>query len=233
MTGVEKQMVGRSVLRIVALAGAVASGFFMTTGGASAAMSFRFAQAGDPQTCGVKCPQIIVAEGEIVEQTPRDFIDFLRSQKLGKNVYAVVLINSPGGRVVASMEFGRLLRRAGAAVVVAKPVEAGGEMRFASGRCYSACVYALMGAKKRVVPPQSKVGIHRMFLYERVGQYDGTSKLTKTFAQDEMVNKLGDYAGLMGVSRELVYTAEKTPSETFRLLTPSEIRRWHLASEKF
>lgn len=227
-------MVGRSVLRIVALAGAVASGFFMATGAASASMSFRFTQAGDPQTCGAKCPQIIVAEGEIVDRTPRDFIDFLRSQKLGNNVYAVVLMNSPGGRVVASMELGRLLRRAGAAVVIAKPVEqSGAEMRFASGRCYSACVYALMGAKKRVVPPQSRVGIHRMFLYERVGQLDGTTKMTKTFAQDEMVNKLGEYAGMMGVSRELVYTAEKTPSETFRLLTPQEIRRWHLASEKF
>ena len=31
-----------------------------------------------------------------------------------------------------------------------------------SGRCYSACVYALMGAATRVAPPQSRVGIHRM-----------------------------------------------------------------------
>ena len=34
------------------------------------------------------------------------------------------------------------------------------------GGCYSACVYALMGAEKRVIPHGSKVGIHRMFTYE-------------------------------------------------------------------
>ncbi|MFM9152903.1 MAG: hypothetical protein ACKOPC_04745, partial [Methylocystis sp.] len=34
-----------------------------------------------------------------------------------------------------------------------------------SGRCYSACVYALMGGSRRVIPPESRVGVHRMFNY--------------------------------------------------------------------
>ena len=229
-------MRGMSFLRVFSLAVAIGAAWIAGAGSASAAMTFRLAAAGEYATCGAKCPQIIVAEGEILERTPSDFVNFLRANRFTRNVYAVVMIHSPGGRVVASMELGRLLRKAGAAVIVARAFDSGGNggvAHFAAARCYSACVYALMGAKKRVVPPQSKVGIHRMFLYERTGQADGTTQLTKTFAQREMVNRLGDYAGMMGVSRELVYTAEKTPAETFRVLTPAEIRRWHLASDKF
>lgn len=229
-------MRGTSFLRVFALAAGMVGACVAGAGAASAAMTFRLATAGEPATCGAKCPQIIIAEGEIVERTPSDFVNFLRANRSTKNIYSVVMINSPGGRVVASMELGRLLRKAGAAVIVARAFEAdgnGGMTRFAAARCYSACVYALMGAKKRVVPPQSKVGIHRMFLYERMGQTDGSVQMTKTFAQSEMVNRLGDYAGMMGVSRDLVYSAEKTPPDTFHVLTPAEIRRWRLASEKF
>ncbi|WP_424361256.1 hypothetical protein [Methylocystis parvus] len=67
------------------------------------------------------------------------------------------------------MELGQAMRRLGMAVVVARPAAEQGSQNMAlvSGRCYSACVYALMGGKKRVIPPQSRVGIHRMFNYRR------------------------------------------------------------------
>lgn len=65
------------------------------------------------------------------------------------------------------MEFGRALRRLGMAVIIARPAArpASRNAELVSGRCYSACVYALMGGKRRVIPAQSRVGIHRMFNY--------------------------------------------------------------------
>jgi hypothetical protein len=76
-------------------------------------------------------------------------------------------------------------------------------------RCFSACVYALMGAKKRVVPPSSLVGIHRMFFYEdAVGAAAGEAGGKRTFGSTEFVARLADYAKAMGVSRDLIYTAE-------------------------
>ena len=123
-----------------------------------------------------------------------------------------------------------MLRRAGAAVVVAR-VERDG---FKTARCYSACVYALMGARKRVVPSGSTVGIHRMFTFERFGGPSGEAPAdSRIYAATDLVDRLGDYAGMMGVSRELIYTAEKVSPDRVHIVSPQELRRWKLGSEKF
>ena len=129
------------------------------------AMEFRAVPVGDGR-CGERCPQVVAAEGEIDESTPNAFLSFVRGNVGGGNLHGIVLLDSRGGKVVASMELGRALRRLGMAVIVARPGAAysdNGELY--SGRCYSACVYALMGGKRRVIPAQSRVGIHRMFNY--------------------------------------------------------------------
>jgi hypothetical protein len=130
------------------------------------AMTFRLGASGH---CGAPCPTVIVAEGEITNGTPNDFLDFVRGN-LGSNSYAIVFLNSPGGKVVAAIELGKIFRRRGIAAAVAQADSSfeNGRIRFTGAKCYSACVYALMGAKQRIVPRQSTVGLHRMFASEPV-----------------------------------------------------------------
>lgn len=197
-------------------------------------MTFEMMPVGDPARCGKNCLQVIVAEGEIADRTPQDFIDFIRKNLRDKRLRSVVFLHSPGGRVVASMKLGTALRQAGAATVVARPQLApNGEVRFTAGRCFSACVYALMGGKKRVIPPPSMVGIHRMFAFEASADDTGRRDQQRVFAPQDVVARLADYSGMMGVSRELIYTAERINSDNIRIVSPAEIQKWKLGSLKF
>ena len=150
----------------------------------------------------------------------------------------MVFLKAPGGKVVASMRLGQVLRKVGAMAVVARVVPpepgSGQNAAFASARCYSACVYALMGAKKRVAPPQSSVGIHRMFNIisgrDPSGFVDGPQRV---YDAGLLGSKLESYAASMGVSPDLVATAERISSDSIHILTPTELRKWRLASPKF
>ena len=108
---------------------------------------------------------MIVADGVIEPSTPQAFVDFLQVRRRGPQIQAVVFFNSRGGNVVASMEFGAMLRELGMAGIVGGFVSDGIEARIA-GECVSACVYALMGAVKRIAPPGSEVALHRMSIVE-------------------------------------------------------------------
>ena len=128
----------------------------------AAPMTFRTMPVGDK--CGARCPEMIIADGEITNRTPDEFIAFVRRQSVNPNARGVILLNSQGGAWAPRWNRA-LFRTAGAAVIVGRA----GPQGVVAGRCYSACVYALMGAKKRVIPKVSKVGIHRMFAYEAGG----------------------------------------------------------------
>ena len=97
----------------------------------------------------------------------------------------------------------------------------GGPAELAAGTCFSACVYALMGAKTRIAPRRSQIGIYRMFALE------GDSR---RFDNGEMAALLRAYSHLMGVSPNLVAAAEQGTPDAMRILTPAEIARWRLAS---
>lgn len=194
----------------------------------AAPMTFRTMPVGDG--CGSRCSLMIVAEGEITTRTPDDFVVFVRQAAQDPKARGVILLHSQGGRVGASMQLGKLFRSAGAAVIVGRAGRGG----IAPGQCYSACVYALMGAKKRVIPPVSRVGVHRMVAFEAGGRSpDDMDGYQAIFATPDLVKRLSDYAGSMGVSRDLISTAERVSHDRLRILTPQEIRRWKLGSEKF
>jgi hypothetical protein len=175
------------------------------------------------------CPSIIAASGRITERTPQMFLDFLE-QHGGRNLHAVVFLDSPGGGVMASMEFGALLRQVGAAAVVARVmVNDQGEQVIVNAQCFSACVYALIGARKRVIPRESEVGIHRMFL-----SVDGIDPATEAALRSQHADNrdmqafLSRYTSKMGVSPDLIARAEHTPSQSLYILSRADIRRWHL-----
>jgi hypothetical protein len=196
-------------------------------------LTFRVVPIGDSS----KCVEAIVADGEITNSTPDEFVSFLMRNSQDPHVRSVVLLNSPGGRVVASMQLGQAMRKVGALAIVARAgprVERGSGVMLTGGGCYSACVYALMGAKKRVIPHGSQVGIHRMFVYEWERDSDTDAmKEMRVYGSSDLKTQLSDYAASMGVSRDLIATAERINPDSIHILTSREIQRWHLGSVKF
>ena len=204
----------------------------------AADMRFRLLPFGDPAECGEKCPQVIGAEGEIKNDTPRKFMQFVAAHLDDPRVRSIVFLHSPGGGVEASMRLGRMFRKTGVLAVVARiePTQAGQgpAVNVPGARCFSACVYAFMGAKKRVVPPSSLVGIHRMFFYEDARDVaSGKSTGKRTFGSPQFVAQLADYASAMGVSKDLIYTAEKVDPDHVHIVTPSELKRWRLGGQTY
>jgi hypothetical protein len=73
-----------------------------TAGSARAAdMTFSLVPMGNPTKCRASCVDVIAADGEIVLSTPDTFLAFVKSHLSDPNLRSVVLMNSPGGRVVA------------------------------------------------------------------------------------------------------------------------------------
>jgi hypothetical protein len=196
-------------------------------------MSFRVVGV-DSGGCGANCPQVIAAQGEIGEATPDAFLAFVRENVRSGNLHGIVLLDSPGGKVVASMELGQAMRKLGMAVIVARPAaDQSRTMALVSGRCYSACVYALMGGRKRVIPPESSVGVHRMFNYSTSFDIAGGGFVRqRNLDEGGMLETLSRYAAMMGVSTELVKLAERTSPDRLYILTGADIARWRLGSRK-
>ncbi len=196
-----------------------------------APMSFRVAPL-ESRECGRHCPDVIVADGVIEAETPQAFVDFLRSGSSDAKLRRIVFFNSRGGNVVASMVFGHILRGLRIAGVVGR-FDAAGDPGPYVGKCLSACVYALMGAVRRVAPPGSEVGLHRMSIVESERRGLFGSHVTRSFADPPMVAVLRHYARRMGVDPALVRTAESLPPDTVHVLTREEMRRWSLATSQF
>ncbi|MBI1869232.1 MAG: hypothetical protein HYS06_13220 [Methylocystis sp.] len=196
-------------------------------------MSFTLTTLGGRQ-CGAHCPQVIAADGEIVEETPDAFVSFVRRRGASPQLRSIMLLNSPGGKVFASMALGHALRKLGMAVIVARvapDTERNGAL--AAARCYSACVYALMGGRKRVIPPQSSVGVHRMFNYSTSLSPAGDYLVRKrVYDHGGMGAMLSRYALMMGISSDLIAYAERTSPDRLHVLTASEIARWRLGSPR-
>jgi hypothetical protein len=185
------------------------------------------------QDCGYSCPNVVVADGVIEPNTPEEFVAFAHQAAHSPNLRAVMLINSPGGNVVASMELGAKLRELGMAAIVASYGYDGQRSGATPGECVSACVYALMGAVRRVAPVQSRVALHRM----SVSQTDDSTRghigiVTRRFADSRLVDIVARYARQMGVSPDVVIQAESLEPDHIRSLSQREMKRWRLASPK-
>jgi hypothetical protein len=139
-----------------------------------------FVANGEPDSCGPGCSEWIAAEGRFegpqVERRFRDLLDTLKGRNLP------IVFNSLGGVIGEALVLGRILRerRMAASVGESYPVgctariaadescrrimeanrELKARLRTTGTECYSACVYALLGASARHVPSDARVGIH-------------------------------------------------------------------------
>jgi hypothetical protein len=190
-------------------------------------MTFRIADLAGPE-CGAQCPKVVVAEGVIEAETPEAFLSFAKTAVLDKGLRAVVFIDSPGGNVVGSMELGAAFRQLRLAAIVAGYAYNNGLSGPVAGECVSACVYALMGAVRRVAPEMSHVALHKMSIMPAFGEGGA-----RHFADARLVNVVASYAKRMGVSPKVVLAAEALPPDQIRLLSRRELRGWGLATSKF
>ena len=196
-------------------------------------MRFRVARLDSP-SCAAKCPDVVVADGVIEPETPGAFLDFARMAALSPGLRGVILINSPGGNVVASMELGESFRRLGMAAIVAGYMSTGGRSGPVAGDCVSACVYALMGATRRVAPPMSHVALHRMSVALSDTSMRGRPGApARRFADPQLVAALARYAQRMGVNPALVFAAESLAPDHVRILSAGELGRWGMATSQF
>ena len=221
-----------SLLRPLALAGVAALCMSVPAHAGGGPMQFRVEplQMGG---CGNRCPNVVVADGVIEPDTPQTFVDFAREAARSQNLKSVMLINSPGGNVVASMEFGARLRQLGMAAIVASYGYDGVHAGPTAGECVSACVYALMGAVKRIAPEQSHVALHRMSVsYSEMPSRGRVGSVSRRLADGRLVDIVAKYARQMGVNPEVVRQAERGDPDHVQLLSAGEMSRWRLASPK-
>ena len=214
--------------------GLIASAALWMLASGAQAMTFRLETMSLGARCGAHCPQVIVADGQISNSTPDEFLNFLRENAARHDLRTVVFLNSEGGYVVASMELGQIFRRIGAATVVARVRPSRGSSRFTTAHCLSACVYAFMGGVKRVAPPGSVLGIHRMFANQAESHgIFGDGPVERVYDNGSMAGMLANYSARMGVSRDLIHYAEHISSQSIHVVTPTELARWRLASRGF
>ena len=228
--------VGTGLRRRIGLVGASALAG-LSLAGPAAAMSFSLVEVGGAR-CGGACPQVIVAEGEIAVDSAERFVEFVKPRIGSGRLRNIVFINSPGGSVLGSIKLGSVFRKVGSAVVVAR-AEAGQEVgaaaSFTAARCMSACVYALMGGKKRIVPPASKLGVHRTLTFQYSGKDPANNDpgYQRIRTPDSLLTTLNAYTRSMGVSTAVIEAAQATPHESIRVLTRQELAKWRLGVEKF
>ena len=177
----------------------------------------------------------IVADGAIEQNEGQRFREFLGSAASRGAVPLTLLIHSPGGFAYGGFDLGMTLRQLGYGVVVAavrRDAATGGPV-ILPGRCASACVLALMGGRRRVVPSSSRVLVHRHRTLYANDERDFISPgmMDRGRQSAGLVDMMRSYASAMGVDPGLVTLADSVPHETARLLTPTEVRRFRLSTD--
>jgi hypothetical protein len=212
-------------------------------------MVFYVAHGGE-DACGPGCREWIAAEGEI------DFGSANLLQRLLLDLGGVrlpVFFNSPGGRVITSMEFGRLVRArqltvgvghtipldcdpdpmaeksCAARIKAGLPIEA--ELDPFTARCDSGCVFVLAGGIVRLIPPGVRLGIHDIGI-DPVRQ-SGWSDRAIGFGLQSDRARLRNYMRLMGIDDQLSSEAFAIPNESLGYLSRDDAARFGMDPREF
>jgi hypothetical protein len=215
-------------------------------------MVFYLAQ-GEPDACGPGCGEWIAAEGSIDFGAAQRFRVFLA--RLGKRKLPI-FFSSPGGLGGPAMEIGRILRAREMTAGVSKTNPAGcvaasdqscralkrsGQVLAAEldnlASCNSGCVYALVGAKVRQVPPGARLGVHSAKLVQvyRDGRVKAAlqgdpSAHEKSLAADAQFRR---YLQEMRIDAGLFGVTSKVPYEQVHYLSRDEIAAFGIDTREF
>ncbi len=137
----------------------VAAFFLLSTGAIAQAEGMDFKFVGNGGNCYLGCAWT-VAEGEITEETPAKFSQFVEQGGTGP-----IMFNSTGGNLPAAMELARLIRAADMETMVgtSAPYSDNWYEPKEGGICADACAIAFLGGTQRLA------GL-KTFGYESAGQ---------------------------------------------------------------
>ncbi len=218
------------------------------------AMVFYLAK-GQEDACGLGCREWIAAEGQFDPAAAQRFKAFLA--RLGRRKLPV-FFHSAGGIQGQAFEIGRLLRKremtAGVSMTIpagciggsdqtCKTLKQSGQTLAAElvsvGSCNSACVYALIGAKVRHVPPGAQLGVHSGKLIRL--HSDGRVKFVSSGSPSshdkvktaEHAGKTQRYVKEMGIDGRMFELISKVPYEQVYHLNRDEIAGFGIDSRDF
>lgn len=204
---------------------------------------------GHDGACGRDCSEWIAVEGTFDRNAAARFRDFVT--RLGRRNLSV-FFNSPGGVQQQAEAIGAFMRQRGMTAGVAKTFpetcttadSRTCELSKKSGKklnsgwssvgaqCSSACVYALLGARERLVPRGSYITIHspRLVLCALT---DGTILNHKDsrciHLQNEQKARTIRYVRQMGGDPALVEAAYRVPHESFQILSRAQVLHFGVA----
>jgi hypothetical protein len=135
---------------------------------------------------------------------------------------ATVYFNSPGGKLVAAMAVGRLVRGKGFSTVVG--VRTTDLRRPAAGTCFSACPFAFAGGVRRSMLDGSEIGVH---LAANSVPVPDEAAFQQKVRQDASA-----YLESMGVAVELLALMSQATHDAIRPLTTQEAARLRLINAR-
>jgi hypothetical protein len=209
-------------------------------------LHFYLAQ-GENNACGAGCSEWIAAEGHFDYGSPqrlRALLDRHSRRKLP------IFFSSPGGLVSPALAIGRLMRERGMTAGVARTIPQGcaptsdddacralkhsgkallAEWRSVGANCNSSCVYALLGAKLRQVPPGARLGVHKVVLTVN----GRITEINSPERAKAIVSKRRRYLREMGIPDGLIEAGEKIPFEQVHYLSRDEIARFGIDTRAF
>lgn len=135
--------------------------------------------------------------------------------KIHKQWWAVVDLNTQGGSVQAALEIGTVLRERTLAAMVDK-----------GASCMSACVYILAGAPTRIVHEHATIGIHRP--YDPDDKEDSVDQQRRK--QADLGRRILAYLQAMTIPIRLYEDSIFIPPDRMKILTSSEIASYGLSA---
>lgn len=167
----------------------------------------------------------LYAEGTISRETLEVFKVILET----KNLYnKTIILNSPGGEILSSMEFGRLIKKLNMNTVVGK-IQNG---KLESANCESMCPFVFMAGKKRILFDNSKLGVHQIWI--------GSKRLSPSnYSYDEKemqiiqinIAKLIDYSYEMINNSYIVSIMLKINTQRVYYLNKQDIKKLNIINE--
>ncbi|MDQ0395154.1 hypothetical protein [Labrys monachus] len=184
---------------------------------------------------GKDCPGCVIvnASGEIVDDTSRDFADFVSQNRLDGVLppepaasgapKVIIAFESVGGKVQSALIIGRRIRKAGWITVVGQAYVTREGTFLTDAGCYSACTMVMLGGVDRLAVPGSKIGVHQFSPQFGDGEtFDAQemSQIVRDYGRE--VVSVYDFVRTMGVDQDFFLATLRTPFNSLDVLPESQ-----------
>jgi hypothetical protein len=172
----------------------------------------------------------IFAVGDITYESGKEFDAYVsrNAEKLKPFDQVTVVLQSPGGNLSGGIELGRAIRQHEFATSLGRLRidELDEKLVVEPGDCFSACVYAFLGGRKRTVRDQDRLGVHRFY------RGDQSVDRTPDGAEQVIFGRLLRYVLDMGVDARLLQVATGVRPNDIRYIRTNELIEWRIATPR-